>query len=94
MAEISPLRRRMIEDMTVRNLCPATQQSYLNAVSKFSRYPAFALSRRPRQVGKCRQQHRQLAGRFISLRGRHSTAHQVLESVKFAARGGSGTHFD
>src|ERR1700716_611430 len=38
MAEISPLRRRMIKDMTVRNLSPATQQSYLNAVSKFSRY--------------------------------------------------------
>src|SRR6516165_8883166 len=37
MAEISPLRRRMIEDMAVRNLSPATQQSYLNAVSKFSR---------------------------------------------------------
>jgi integrase/recombinase XerD len=27
MAEISPLRRRMIEDMTVRNLSPATQQA-------------------------------------------------------------------
>ena len=38
MAEISPLRRRMIEDMTVRNLSPATQQSYLNAVPKFGRY--------------------------------------------------------
>jgi site-specific recombinase XerD len=38
MAEMSPLRRRMIEDMTVRNLSPATQQSYLNAVSQFSRY--------------------------------------------------------
>src|ERR1700745_68893 len=38
MAEISPLRRRMIEYMTCRNLSPATQQSYLNAVSKFSRY--------------------------------------------------------
>jgi hypothetical protein len=38
MAEISPLRRRMIEDMTVRNLSPATQQSYLSAISKFSRY--------------------------------------------------------
>ena len=38
MAEMSPLRRRMIEDMTVRNLSPATQQSYLNAVSEFSRY--------------------------------------------------------
>lgn len=38
MAEISPLRRRMIEDMTVRNLSPATQRSYLHAVTKFSRY--------------------------------------------------------
>ena len=38
MAELSPLRRRMIEDMTVRNLSPATQRSYLHAVAKFSRY--------------------------------------------------------
>ncbi len=38
MAEMSPLRRRMIEDMTVRNLSPATQRSYLHAVSKFIRF--------------------------------------------------------
>jgi integrase/recombinase XerD len=38
MAEISPLRRRMIEDMTVRNMSPATRRSYISAVSKFSRY--------------------------------------------------------
>ena len=38
MAEMSPLRRRMIEDMTIRNLSPATQRSYLHAVSKFSQY--------------------------------------------------------
>ena len=35
---VSPLRRRMIEDMTVRNLSLATQRSYLHAVAKFSRY--------------------------------------------------------
>ena len=38
MTQTSPLRRRMIEDMTVRNLSPATQRSYISAVSKFSRY--------------------------------------------------------
>ena len=38
MAEMSPLRRRMIEDMTVRNLSPATQQSYVYAVAKLSLY--------------------------------------------------------
>ena len=38
MAEMSPLRRRMIEDMAVRNLSPATQRSYLYAVTKFSRF--------------------------------------------------------
>jgi len=38
MAPTSPLRRRMIEDMTIRNLSPATQRSYVSAVSKFSRY--------------------------------------------------------
>ncbi|WP_394890188.1 tyrosine-type recombinase/integrase [Mesorhizobium sp. AaZ16] len=38
MAEMSPLRRRMIEDMTIRNLTPATQRSYVHAVAKFSRY--------------------------------------------------------
>ena len=38
MAQMSPLRRRMIEDMTIRNLSPATQQSYIYEVLKFSRF--------------------------------------------------------
>lgn len=38
MTELSPLRRRMIEDMTIRNLSPATQRSYISAVSKFSQH--------------------------------------------------------
>jgi hypothetical protein len=29
-AAVSPLRRRMIDDMSVRNLSPATQRSYLH----------------------------------------------------------------
>ena len=40
MATMSPLHHRMIEDMTIRNLSPATQRSYLHAVSKFSRHSA------------------------------------------------------
>lgn len=38
MSEMSPLRRRMIEDMTVRNLSPATQRSYVHAVLRFARF--------------------------------------------------------
>ena len=47
MAAMSPLRRRMIDDMTVRNLSPATQQSYLYAVAKFSRH----FARSPDRLG-------------------------------------------
>jgi integrase/recombinase XerD len=38
MAEMSPLRRRMIEDMKVRNLSPVTQRCYVHAVAKFARH--------------------------------------------------------
>lgn len=34
---VSPLRRRMIDDMTLRNLSPATQRSYLHAVRPHDR---------------------------------------------------------
>ena len=47
MATISPLRRRMIDDMMVRNLSPATQQSYIYAVAKFSRH----FNRSPERLG-------------------------------------------
>ena len=47
MATMSPLRRRMIEDMTVRNLSRSTQQSYIYAVAKFSRH----FNQAPDQLG-------------------------------------------
>ena len=37
-AAVSPLRRRMIDDMSLRNLSPATQRSYIHAVERFSRH--------------------------------------------------------
>jgi integrase/recombinase XerD len=47
MAQMTPLRRRLLDDMTVRNLSPATQQSYVYAVAKFSRFFGVA----PDQLG-------------------------------------------
>lgn len=47
MAQMTPLRRRMIDDMTLRNLSPATQQSYIYAVAKFSRF----FGRPPEELG-------------------------------------------
>lgn len=34
--QISPLRQRMIEDMTIRNMSPSTQKIYVAAVANFS----------------------------------------------------------
>ena len=44
---VSPLRQRMNEDMTIRNLSPATQRSDLHAVEKFSQY----FGRSPARLG-------------------------------------------
>jgi integrase/recombinase XerD len=35
---VSPLRRRMIEDMTIRKFAPKTQQGYIRAVKNFSAF--------------------------------------------------------
>lgn len=37
-ASVSPLRRRMIEDMTMRKLEPRTQEGYIRAVKNFSAF--------------------------------------------------------
>jgi site-specific recombinase XerD len=44
---ISPLRRRFIEDMTVRGFTPATQRGYLHAVADFTAF----FGRPPGQAG-------------------------------------------
>ena len=35
---MSALRQRMVEDMTVRNLAPTTQATYVHQVSMFARH--------------------------------------------------------
>ena len=35
---VSPLRYRMIDDISLRNLSPASRRSYVRAVKRFSRY--------------------------------------------------------
>ncbi|MBP1888332.1 hypothetical protein J2Z50_006651 [Ensifer mexicanus] len=41
----NPLRRRVIDDMTLRNLSSAMQRSHLHAVTKFRRYFGRSLDR-------------------------------------------------
>jgi integrase/recombinase XerD len=47
MVGITSLRRRMIEDMQVRNLSPATQRCYVHAVAKFAQH----FNRSPDRLG-------------------------------------------
>src|SRR6202171_1700640 len=37
-APVSPLRQRMIEDMTIRKFAPRTQEGYIRAVKSFSAF--------------------------------------------------------
>src|SRR5258708_36965667 len=56
---VSPLRQRMIEDMTIRKLAPKTQASYIRAVRNFTAF----LGRSPDQASAedLRRYHLQLA---------------------------------
>jgi len=45
--QVSPLRQRMIDDMTVRNFAPNTQESYLHQVTLFARH----FGRSPERLG-------------------------------------------
>ena len=45
--KVSALRQRMIDDMTVRNFAPNTQESYLHQVSLFARH----FDRSPERLG-------------------------------------------
>ncbi len=78
MATLSPLRRRFIEDMTVRNLSPATQQSYVYAVSKFSR---FFDNRSPDRLGLAEIRAFQL--HLVGQNHAWSSINQVVAALRF-----------
>jgi integrase/recombinase XerD len=77
MATMSPLRQRMIEDMTVRNLSPATQQSYIYAVAKFSRH----FSAPPTRLGP--EQVRAYQLHLIGQKRSRSHVNQVACALRF-----------
>ena len=62
MAEMNPLRRRMIEDMKIRNLSPVTQRCYVHAVAKFARH----FNRPPDRLGLAEARAYQIVRRFSS----------------------------
>ena len=74
---VSTLRRRMIEDMTIRNLSPATQRSYIHAVEGYGRY----FGRSPDRLGledvRAYQVH--LAGKGIAW----ATLNQIVCALRF-----------
>ncbi len=64
MTRMSPLHQRIIEDLSIRNLSPETQRSYLHHVAKFSRF----FGRSPDQLGyeEVRAYQGHLVGRRVS----------------------------
>ena len=68
---ISPLRRRMIEDMTIRKLAPQTQASYIRAVRNFTVF----LGRSPDQARaeELRRYQLHLAASGVSVPGQNAT---------------------
>ena len=74
---LSPLRRRMIEDMTLRNLSPSTQQSYVYAVANFSRH----FGRSPDKLGF--EQVRAYQLHLIGLKRSWTHINQVTCALRF-----------
>jgi site-specific recombinase XerD len=74
---ISALRRRMMEDMTVRNLSPTTRASYIHNVKKFSQY----FGRSPDRLGL--EDVRAYQVHLVSRGVAWATLNQVVSSLRF-----------
>src|SRR5262245_57063304 len=74
---ISPLRRRMIEDMTVRNLSPTTRASYIHNIKKFSLHFRQSPDRLGLEEVRAYQLH------LVSQGIAWATLNQVVSSLRF-----------
>src|SRR6516165_3192845 len=74
---ISPLRRRMIEDMTVRNLSATTREVYIHNVRKFSRHFGQSPDRLGLEEVRAYQVH------LVSEGVAWATLNQVVSSLRF-----------
>jgi site-specific recombinase XerD len=74
---MSSLRRRMIEDMTIRNLSPTTRKSYIHNVKKFSLYFGQSPDRLDLEEARAYQVH------LVSQGVAWVTLNQVVSSLRF-----------
>jgi integrase/recombinase XerD len=74
---ISPLRQRMIDDMTIRNMSPNTKNIYISAVARFSAYHR----RSPDQLGleDIRDYHLHLVSRKL----KPTTINPIMGALRF-----------
>jgi integrase/recombinase XerD len=74
---ISPLRQRMIDDMTIRNMSPNTKNIYIAAVARFSAYH----QRSPDQLGleDIRDYHLHLVSRNL----KPTTINPIMGALRF-----------
>jgi site-specific recombinase XerD len=81
---MSPLRRRMIEDMTIRKLAPKTQHDYVQMVKNFAAF----LGRSPDMASfeDVRRYQLHLAASGVGV----PTINQTVSTLRFFFRGRSG----
>ena len=75
--QVSPLRQRMIDDMTIRNMMPGTQKVYIRAVKNFSLF--FERSPDKLTFDDVRKYHLHLASRKLEAQ----TINQIMCALRF-----------
>src|SRR4051812_22152947 len=78
--QITPLRQRMIDDMALRNMSPATQRVYINAVKNFSAFFGRSPDKLTFEDVRTYQLH------LVSRRLKPTTIHPILYALRFFYR--------